>query len=486
MYDIAIIGGGVVGTSIARELSRYKLSIAILEKGTDLALGTTKANSAIIHAGYDAHYKSLKGKLNGRGNKMFDKVCEELSVPFKRIGSLVLAFDEDDCKALENLKQNGLNLRIPGIEIISAEDIRKLEPNLSKDAIKALYAPTAGIIEPWELAIAYGENAIDNGAELKLSFEVTDIEEMCGENNYYKIHSNDKSIEAKTIINCAGVYAEKIYSMVAESHFKITPRRGEYFVLDKEAEGLINHVIFPCPGKSGKGVLMVPTVEGNILIGPNAENLNKDDLENTDTTMRGLNEVKKEAKKLCDNIPYNLNIRVFSGLRAEPSTDDFIIEASDKVDNFINVAGIKSPGLSSVPAIAEMVVNIYRGINSNLIEKTNFNPIRRPRVRFNHLPLEERKNLIKGNPLYGRVICRCEMITEAEIVDTIRRSAGAKTLNGVKRRTRPGAGRCQGSFCGPVVLEILQRELGIKAEEVLLEETGSNIITGHTKEEAAS
>lgn len=479
MFDIAIIGAGVIGSAVARELSRYALNIVILEKGNDVSLGTTKANSAIVHAGYDAPATSLKGKLNVKGNAMYDQVCRELDVPFKRVGSLVVAHDEEQLETLEDLLENGKTLGVPGLEIIDQKTIQEREPNLNKDLIAALYAPTAGIVEPWELAIAYCENAMDNGVSLKLNFEVKKIENKAG---VFEIHSSDDMVSASTVINCAGVHADDIYNMVAKSHFTIKPRRGQYYLLDKEANGLVNAVIFPCPSKMGKGILVAPTVDGNVLVGPDSQDLSLDEKEATNTTGDRLAYIKETAGAICDHIPYRLNITTFAGLRAEPSTGDFIIEESPLVENFINVAGIKSPGLSSAPAIAEMVVEIYtekhRGIKTN----DHFDPMRRPRIKFAELSLEEKQELIEKDPRYGRIICRCETISEGEIVDAIKRNAGGRTLNGIKRRVRPGAGRCQGGFCGPRVMEILKRELNLNMSDIRQEGSDSYILTGMTKQ----
>jgi glycerol-3-phosphate dehydrogenase len=479
MYDIAVIGAGVSGTMIARALSRYELKTVILERDNDISTGTTKANSGIIHAGYDADANSLMGQLNAKGNAMFDQVCQDLDVPFERVGSLVVAHNQDEIKTLNALLENGRKLNIPGLEIVDQTRVRSIEPHLKEDIVAALYAPTAGIIEPWELAIASAENAIENGCELKLNFSVKAIEEH---DDGFTIKSGNEIVKARYVINAAGVYADKIYGMVTEPEFSITPRRGQYFLLDKEADGLVKHVVFPCPTKMGKGTLLTPTVDRNIIIGPDSQNLSRDEKEATETTMDRLNLVKDMATHLIDEIPYRLNITTFAGLRAEPSTGDFIIEESPKVKHFINVAGIKSPGLSSAPAIAEYVLDIIKELEGSLIEKVSYDPTRRPRIKFEELTNDERQMMIEKDPRYGRIICRCEMITEGEIVDAIHRAAGGRTLNGIKRRVRPGAGRCQGGFCGPRVMEILARELKEDITEILQENKGSSVLIGETKE----
>ncbi|BEP28532.1 NAD(P)/FAD-dependent oxidoreductase [Helicovermis profundi] len=479
MYDVAIIGAGVIGTIIARTLSKYKLDIVILERDNDVSNGTSKANSAIIHAGYDAPFNTKKGKLNVKGNKMFDKICSELNVPFKRIGSLVVAKNEEEIKVLYKLKENGEKLGVENLKILDGKNVAMLEKNLTSDVLKALYAPTAGIIEPWELTIALAENAMDNGVKLELNFEVNSIKVL---KEHFLIKSNDKKVEAKIVVNAAGVYADDIYNMVTDKpEFSIRPRRGQYFLLDKEARGFVEHIIFPTPTSLGKGTLITPTIDGNILIGPDSENLNKNSKESINTTFERLNLVKKLAKNLTDKIPYNLNITTFSGLRAEATIDDFIIEESKKIPKFINVAGIKSPGLSSSPAIAEYVEEILKNILKNVSLKENYNPYRRARIKFDKLSIEDKNELIKKEPSFGRIICRCEMITEGEIIDAIHRNAGARTINGVKRRVRAGSGRCQGGFCAPRVMEILAKELNLKMEDIVMENKESYILSGKTK-----
>jgi len=477
MYDVAIIGAGVIGSFIARELSKYKLNIAIVEKDNEVSNGTTKANSAIVHGGYDAKPGTKMAKFNASGNPMFDKVCKELDVPFKRIGSLVLAFNDEEMEALKELYNRGIENQIPNVEIIDKDKILKMEPNINNDVIGALYSPTAGIVGVYELAIALTENAMDNGAKLFLNNEVKDIKKI---DEGYKILTNNLEMQSKYIINCAGVYADKINNMVAKESFKITPKRGQYYILDKSASNITNHVIFQAPNKFGKGVLIAPTVHGNIIVGPDSQALNDDQRDETQTSGDNLDYVKNIASKSIENIPFHKTITNFSGLRAEPNTGDFIIEESEDAKGFINVAGIKSPGLSSAPSIAEYVVNIIKNISNKLEKNKEFNP-RRKMIVFDELSKEEKTELIKKDPRYGRVICRCENITEGEIVDSIKKNGGPTTVDGIKRRVRPGAGRCQGGFCGPRVMEILARELDKDIEEIMKDGQKSNILTGKTK-----
>jgi len=479
MFDIAIIGAGVIGTFIARELSRYQLKVVLIEKDNDVANGTTKANSAIVHAGYDASPGTNKAKFNALGNIMFEKICEELDVPFKRTGSLVIASNEDEMNTLKKLYEQGIQNNIPNMGLIDKEKVKILEPNINEEIVAALYAPTCGIVGPFELAIALAENAVENGAELFLNSKVVSIDKA---EDHYVINKGNNEIKAKFVINCAGVYADIINNMVAMPSFKIIPRRGQYFIFDKKAGKLVNTVIFQCPTKIGKGVVVTQTVHGNLLVGPNAESL--DDNENIQTTTMGLDEVRNASYRTSKKIPFNSVITSFSGLRATSTTGDFIIEESREAPNFINVAGIESPGLSAAPAIAEYVVEILNKKAHGLVKKEDFNPIRRKVIRFMKLSDSEKAEVIKKDSKYGRIICRCESITEGEIIDAIKRKAGATTLDGVKRRARPGMGICQGAFCGPRIVEILARELKIDPLKILKSNKETYILVGKTKENA--
>lgn len=480
MYDIAVIGAGVIGTSIARELCRNNLSVIILEKENDVACGATKANSAIVHAGYNEPPGTMRARMNVLGNAMFDEFCKVLNVPFERIGSLVVAFSNADMDAVRELYENGKKLGVPNLRIVDAGAVYEMEPNLNPGLQGALFAPSAGITEPWEIAVACAENALDNGAELRLNFEVVDIEELM---DAFVIRSESESVKAKYLINCAGIHADDVHDMVSDMQdFKLHPRRGHYYLLDRETEGYVRHVIFPCPSELGKGTLILPTVEGNILVGPDSEDLSADMKSSVETTANRLGFVRAKASQLSEEIPFDKKITEFSGLRAEPDGDDFIIGWSKSVRNFYNVAGIKSPGLSSAPAIADYVRRALADEIGMVGENTSFNPHRRPRVRMSDLDDRDRQAMIDKDPRYGRIICRCEMISEGEIADAIHRSAGGRTLNGIKRRTRPGSGRCQGGFCGPRVLDILARELNLDPLEVAQEGKNARILSSRTKE----
>ena len=476
MYDVLIIGAGVIGASIFRELTKYNLKVAVVEKENDVAMGTTKANSAIIHAGYDPKCGTLMAKYNVRGNDMFEKICSELSVPFKRIGSLVLAFNNEDLKVIKDLFINGNTNGVKGLEILNKEEVLSLEPNISKEVIGALYAPTAGIIGPFEYTIALMENGYKNGGDIILESEVVSIDKL--EEIFIIKIKDGKEIKAKYIINAAGIYADKIHNMICKEKFKIIPRKGEYYVMDKSQGNIVNHTIFPCPSKVGKGILVTPTVHGNILVGPNAVDL--EDKESLNTTSEGLKYIRKSVAHITEKIDFKESIRTFSGLRATSTINDFIIGEDSEVKGFIDVAGIKSPGLSSAPAIAEDIIKLLRNSGLNLMKNDNFIEVR-TQVRMSELSPLEKEELIKNQPLYGRMICRCEGITEGEIVDIIKNSFGKITLDGVKRRCRPGMGRCQGGFCGPRVQEIIAKELKLKMEDILLEKDGSTILFGRTK-----
>lgn len=476
MYDVAIIGAGVIGASIFRELTKYDLKVTVLEKENDVSMGTSKANSAIVHAGYDPKVGTLMAKYNVKGNEMFEDLCKELSVPFKRNGSLIIAFSEEDMETVKNLYENGNKIGVKGLQILSKEEVLEKEPNLSHDIVGALYAPTGGIVGPYEYTIALMENAVSNGGELKLRSEVKNIEK---ENDIFKITTTDgKVIEAKYVINAAGVHADEIHNLIAKESFKIIPRKGEYFVMDKTQGKLVSSTIFQCPSRLGKGILVTPTVHGNLLVGPDAQDI--EDKEDKSTAAERLDYIRETSKRTTNKVNFRESIRNFAGLRATPDRGDFIVEEAEDVKNFIDVAGIKSPGLSSAPAIAEDVVKILNGCGLELKENKNFNP-RREEIVFMELSPEEKAEVIKKDPRYGKIICRCESITEGEIVNAIHRSFGNITLDGVKRRCRPGMGRCQGGFCGPKVQEIIARELNIPMEDIYQEKDGSYILVGKTK-----
>ncbi len=476
MYDVAVIGGGVVGGMIARELSRFNLSICILEKEDDVAMGATKANSAIVHAGFDAKEGSLKAKLNVKGSQMMEKVCGELGVKYKNNGSLVIGFDDEDKKTLMELCERGLANGVRGIRLVMGDELRSLEPNLSHNIVCALYAPTGAIVCPYELCIAAVGNAMDNGAQLLCGFEVANLEH---EDGVYTVSSADgKQISARYIVNAAGIYADKIARMIGDTSFDIHPRRGEYILLDRECGNLVTHTIFRTPSKMGKGILVTPTVDGNLLTGPTSVDMT--DKEDKSTTPEGFASVISQANENIEGgVPFGKSITSFCGLRAVGSTGDFIINADNK--NFINVAGIESPGLSSAPAIAEYVRKLLADSGLTLTERADFTPIREPKHYFREASVEKKNEIIRKNPAYGRIICRCESISEGEILDAIHSNPPAKDIDGVKRRTRAGMGRCQGGFCGPYVMELIAKERGVAYESVTKCGGESVMVYGKTK-----
>ena len=474
MFDVAIIGAGVVGGFVARELSKYELRAVILEKMSDVAMGATRANSAIVHAGYDAKEGTLKAKLNVRGSEMMEQVADELGVKYNRCGSIVVGFDDEDKKTLYSLKERGDRNGVQGLAVVDRDELKKIESGIGDGVSCALSAPTGAIVCPYELCMAAVGNAMDNGVALKLDFGVTKIEKIDGG---YRVCSEGESVEAKIVINCAGIYSDEVAKMAGDSSFTINARRGEYMLLDKECGSLVSHTVFRCPSKMGKGILVSPTVDGNLLLGPTAEDI--DDKEDKKTTAKGLDAVRRQASEQVAGINFGKVITSFTGLRSTGSTGDFIINMKD---GFVNVAGIESPGLSSAPAIGEYVAELIRESGTvELVKKADFDPIRRPAHYFRELSLDEKNEIIKEHPEYAHVICRCEIVTEGEILEAIRTNPKPHDLDGVKRRTRASMGRCQGGFCTPYIVELLAKELGIAYEEVTKFGGGSVINFGRTK-----
>lgn len=476
MYDVVIIGSGVSGAASARELSRYELKVCVLEKEEDVCCGTSKANSAIVHAGYDAKPGTLMSEMNVRGNFLMEKLSQELDFPFERNGSFVLCLDKEDFPRLQSLYDQGIANGVRGLQIIYREEILGMEPNVSDEVYAALYAPSAGIVCPFELNIALAENAYENGVEFRFDTEVEGVEKT---KNGFCVRTNKGTVKTKVIVNAAGVYADRFHNMVSQKKIHIIPRRGDYCLLDKSAGTHVRKTIFTLPNKSGKGVLVAPTIHGNLLVGPTAIDIS--DKEGTNTTKEGLDEVIDKAGKNVKNLPVRQVITSFAGLRPHEEGHEFIIEEVSDVKGFIDCAGIESPGLVSCPAIGERVAEIVKGILKPE-EKKNFVEKRKGILNPDNLNIEERNQLIKEKPEYGTIICRCEMITEGEIVDAIKRPLGARSLDGVKRRTRAGMGRCQSGFCSPKVMEILARELDIPMSEITKAGKSSIIIVGKNKD----
>ena len=476
MYDVIIIGAGVSGAATARELSRYKVNACVIEKEEDVCCGTSKANSAIVHAGYDAATGSLMAKLNVRGNQMMEQLAKDLDFPFKKNGSLVVCLHEEDMSNLQALYDRGVANGVKDLRILNREELRAMEPNISDDAYAALYAPTAGIVCPFNLNIAMAENACVNGVEFKFDTEVTGLHPIEGG---WAIETNQGSFETKYVVNAAGVYADTLHNMVSAKKIHITPRRGDYCLLDKTAGNLVSKTIFALPGKFGKGILVAPTVHGNLILGPTAIDI--EDKEGTNTTREGLDQVIAKCGMNVKNIPMRSVITSFAGLRAHEDGHEFLIGELEDAPGFIDCAGIESPGLTSSPAIGEMVAEILRE-KLNLEKNENFVATRKGVLDPDALSKEERIELIRKNPAYGNIICRCEMITEGEILDAIHRPLGAKSLDGVKRRTRAGMGRCQAGFCSPRTMEILARERHVSMFDITKSGGDSKIVVGTNKD----
>ncbi len=481
MYDVMIIGAGVAGSAIARELARYEKKIAVLEKGSDICEGTSKANSGIVHAGYDALPGTLKAKLNVAGNNMMEELAEKLDFPFKRNGSFVICLEEENRDKLQELYDRGVKNGVKGLEILTGDEARNREPNLSPQVVCALYAPSAGIVCPFHLNYALAENAAVNGVDFFLNTEVTNIVyHKEGEEPYFQVFSQDKEWKSRVVINAAGVYADTIHNMVSDTKMSMIPRRGEYCLMDKAAGNTVHSTIFQLPSVFGKGVLVTPTVHGNLLVGPTADDV--EDKEGVNTTAEGMEKVLRLGGMSVRNLNSKQVITSFAGLRAHADRGDFIIEALPENPAFFDVAGIESPGLSAAPAIgtyvAEMVLKFQPAK-----QKEHFVETRKGIANMAQATKEEREELIRQNPAYANVICRCELVTEGEILDAIHRPLGAVTLDGIKRRTRAGMGRCQAGFCSPKTVEILARELKKDMSEITKHGKGSEFLTGFNKED---
>ena len=484
--DVVIIGGGVIGTAIARELSRFNINIILIEKEDDVAMGTSKGNSGIIHAGYNDDFNTLKGELNIKSNPKFDKLYADLKILFKRIGSLVIGFSQEDFRKLKELKENGEKNGIENLEIIRGPKLFELEPNLNPQAKYALYAPSAGIISPYKFTIALADNAVINGVKVLLETEAKDI--RIEEKQVYGVVTNRGLIETRIVINAAGLHADEI-AEAAGDNFKINPIKGEYQLFDKQWGNLVNHILFPIPTKLSKGILVAPTVHGNLLIGPNSYRVKEKD--DPATTNAGIKEVCEGARKLVPNLPHQDLINSFAGLRADiDGRNDFIIEASKQIRGFINVAGIESPGLSSVPAIAEMVSGILKEVVKEISPQLELNCqddfvetlVEQPRFADYIDKIEEWQEIVEKDTDYGEIICRCEKVSKGEILRAIHQPLPARSLDAIKRRVRAGMGRCQGGFCSPKVLKILSEELKISPLKVSKKGPGSEILKTKTKE----
>ena len=476
MYDIIIIGAGVIGCAVARELSKYHASILVLEKNEDVCSGTSKANSAIVHSGYDAKNGSLKAQFNVKGNRMMDALCRELDVPFRRIGSLTVCTDEAEIPALEELKRRGEKNGVDGLRIVLRDELTAMEPQIGDEVVAALYAPTAGIICPFKLTIALAENAAVNGAEFVFDAEVKQI---VPDGGCWRVITDKTEYTASAVVNAAGVYADVFNNMVSQNKLHIIPRRGDYILLDRAAAGCVRHTVFQLPTRLGKGVLVTPTVHGNTIIGPTAVEV--DDPEDTATTADGIDSVIARSALSVKELPVRQVITSFAGVRAHEKGGEFIIGECADAPGFYNCAGIESPGLSAAPAIGEHIAaKIAEKLS--LREKDDFIAERKDILDPKTLSIEERNELIRKEPAYGTIVCRCESVTEGEILDAIRRPVGARSLDGVKRRTRAGMGRCQAGFCSPRVMEILRRERGVELTQITKCGGSSVIVSARTKD----
>ena len=474
MVDVAIIGCGVTGAAVAYQLAKKQVSVLILEAENDVSMGTTKANSAILHAGYDPEPGTSMARLNVRGSALAKEICAALDVPYKQTGSFVVAFGPEQEKTLQRLYENGAANGVPGLEILSGDEARALEPNLSPEITAALHAPSAAIVSPWEFALAMAENAVQNGADLHLETRVTGLAPTEGG---WKIATTKGDFEARFVVNAAGVDAGKVHAMAAPENFVTRPCRGEYYLLDKSAGSTVGRVIFQCPTAAGKGVLVAPTVHGNLIVGPNAQDVA--DSADTATTAMGLDQVAQSARKSVPGVDLSACIRNFAGIRANTDRPDFVIQWA--APGFLDLAGMKSPGLSAAAAVGEEAAALLQ--RAGLVLKEKENPVTtRKRIRFKELPGEEKAVLIAREPSYGRVICRCERVTEGEIIAACHTAIPPRSIDGVKRRVGAGMGRCQGGFCGPRVMEILSRELGKSPLEIPQEAAGSILLTGRTKQ----
>ena len=475
MRDVVIIGAGVTGTSVAYNLSKFKGDFLVVEKHSDVCEETSKANSAICHGGYDAEPGSMKAKMNVEGNHMMREIADELSFPYKQIGTLVLCHDEKDFPKLQKLYDQGIENGVSGMEIIYNEQILEMEPHVEKDVYAALYSKEAGIVDPFLMNVAYAEGSNLNGVEYKLNTEIVEIKEA---DDHYILKTKDgEEIETKAVVNAAGLYSDAIHDMIMDDKkFEIRARRGEYLLLDKATAGYVNHVLFNLPTEKGKGILVTPTVDENTLIGPTSDFI--DDKSDLVTTRKAIEEVIDKVNDTVDNVPVRQVITSFSGNRAHESSGDFILQETKK--GFFDCVGIESPGLTSAPAIGKYMAGLVKD-SLELAENPDFKAGRNPIPKTSEMTAEEHNELIKKNPKYGKIICRCEKVTEGEILDAIHAPVGARTVDGIKRRCRATAGRCQGGFCLPSIIEILSRELGVDQEEITKKGNKSTYIEKRVK-----
>jgi glycerol-3-phosphate dehydrogenase len=467
MYDVIIIGGGVVGCALARELSRYNLQIALLEKEVEVGFGTSKTNSGIIHAGHHSPTGTHKSKFEWAGNQMWDDLARDLKFGFKRIGELLIAQKPEDLQFLDDLKKQGELRGVSGLEIWGSKRLQKEEPNLSHSILQALHAPTAAVINPYEACFGLIESARLNGVELYCGTPVVSIKKNSAG---FSLQTPWENYQSRIVLNVAGVFADRIAAMVNADSFKISPRKGEEYMLDRRLQGIVSHLIFPTPSATSKGVLIIPTVDGPIMVGPTADDV--DNREDFSTSFSGASRIFASVRKYCPAISERDTITEFAGLRAVADNNDFIIEASS-VNGFYNIAGIQSPGLTAAPAIATYVTDMLRADGLPLVEKSAWKAEIDGPPHFSRMTAAEREAAILKNPAYGKIVCRCESVTEAEVLYAIKH--GARTLDGVKFRVRAGMGRCQGGFCTTRIMDILSQALEIPLTEISKRGPGSEV-----------
>lgn len=478
IFDVAIVGAGVIGGMLARELSKYKLSVCILEKDSDVAMSQSRANSGIIHGGYDPIPGTLKAKLNSEGVELLFQAASELSVPCKRNGSMVCAFSAEEEPLIDELFEQGQLNHIPGLKILSGDEARAIEPNLSTAVTKVLHITNAGIICPYDLTIAAVGNAMDNGVTLQRNFKVCSISRK--NDIFTVISAGGQQVQSRFLVNCAGGYSDAVAKMAGDDFFTIIPRAGEYMLLDKAEGSRVSHTLFQCPTAEGKGILVSPTVDGNLLVGPTAKVVENPD--SNDTTPAGLAEVERLAAKSVPSVNFRQVITSFSGVRASTKGGEFILKASDSVAGLIHAGGIDSPGLTCCVSIAKNLTDILKEQGLSLEEKENWNGHREDPHAFREMRDEKKNVYIQEHPEYGKIVCRCETVTEGEILHAIRSNPPATDIDGVKRRTRSGMGRCQGGFCGPYVMELISRELSIPMEQVTKSGGNSHMVIGRIGE----
>ncbi len=481
MFDAVIIGAGVTGCAVARFLSSYQGSFCVMERTEDVCSGTSKANSAIIHAGFDAAHGSLMAKYNILGNQMYPQLAKDLDFAYKNNGSLVLALHEEDIPKLEALKENGIKNGVKDLEIVDRKRLKELEPAVGHVPVAALYAPTAGIVCPFGATIALAENAYANGVEFRFNTEVKGVTPTTDDegNPCWAIQTRDGAVLTRTVINAAGVYADVIHNMVSSEKIHIFPRRGDYLLLDRRTGGYVKHTVFQVPGKLGKGVLVSPTVHGNTIIGPTAEDIY--DKEGVDTTSEGFDDLMAKAGLAFDDLPLREVITSFAGLRAHEANHDFILGEVSDAPGFFDCAGIESPGLTAAPAIGkDIAAQVAEKLS--LAPNKDFNPLRKGFTDPKSMTVEEYAQLIREKPEFGRIVCRCEQVSEGEILEAIRRPLGAKSLDGVKRRVRAGMGRCQAGFCSPRIMDILAEEWNVDVADITKSGGRSEVIVGFVKD----